>query len=564
MDEELTCLTKALLKKEEESKPDCIYAEILHIPQARLGNISMRPILRQYEIPILTFPAVDEDHTIPLHDLMVSIKNGRIFLRSKKLNKEVIPRLTTAHNFSMNPVPHYHFLCELQFQGMKGNLSWDWGFLNEFAFLPRVRYGKTILAKARWRISLTDLSTKKDVKENELEELIGPYFESNKIPNRVTISQGDNQLPIDIENSYCLKILAKDLKKFETLELHECLFNESNLLVKGPEGGYTNEIIIPWTKQVEKPNQSLHNSPHVNQTEVQRTFQPGDNWHYLKIYCGVKTADKILVEVVRPITEALLFENKIGKWFFIRYADPDHHLRIRFFGKSTFYAEVTERFNKALASYVENHLIWKIQTDTYPRELERYGSANIENSETLFYYDSLGSIQILSLLQGDEGDDLRWQFAIKGVHDLLDSFGLDLAAKKELMSIISNNFLKEFNGDNVETKRQLSTKYRSEKFKIQAILQNEVEESHDFYPVWQLFEERSKNIAPCVLHINKLSEQNKLEISKSDLLSSYIHMFLNRFLRSKQRLQEMVIYDLLYQHYKSQIARIENNSPVSH
>jgi hypothetical protein len=128
--------------------------------------------------------------------------------------------------------------------------------LNEFAYLPRVRYGKTILAKARWRISVSDLSLNKNIKEDELEELIKPYFARNKIPNRITISQGDNQLPIDIENSYCLKILAKDLKKIETLELHECIFNESNLLVRGPEGGYTNEIIIPWTKLVEKDNAS--------------------------------------------------------------------------------------------------------------------------------------------------------------------------------------------------------------------------------------------------------------------------------------------------------------------
>jgi hypothetical protein len=281
MDEKLTSLTRDLLRKEEQAKPDCVYAEVLHIAQARLGNISMRPVLRNYEIPILTFPAVDDEHTISLQDLMVSIKNGRIFLRSKKLNKEVIPRLTTAHNFSMNPVPHYHFLCDLQFQGMKANLSWNWGILNEFAYLPRVRYGKTILAKARWRISLRDFSDKKDLKESELSELIKVHFAQNKIPNLVTISQGDNQLPIDIENTYCLQILTKDLKKFETLELHECLFNESNLLVKGPEGGYTNEIIIPWTKQVEKSNasQSKFEYPtrdHDFKEVAKRSFLPGD------------------------------------------------------------------------------------------------------------------------------------------------------------------------------------------------------------------------------------------------------------------------------------------------
>ena len=559
MDEELTRLTRELLNKEEQSKPEAVFAEILHIPQARLANISMRPVLRNYEIPILTQPAVDEEHTIPLHDLMVSIKNDRIFLRSKRLNKEVIPRLTTAHNFSMNPVPHYHFLCDLQFQGLKANLSWKWGFLNEFAYLPRVCHGKTILAKARWRISLSDLSSKKDVKESELEDLIRPYFEKNKIPNRVTISQGDNQLPIDIENSYCLQILVKDLKKSETLELHECLFNESNLLVRGPEGGYTNEIIIPWTKLVEKDNASQFQpqniTQHTNGTEVQRSFLSGDKWHYVKIYCGVKTADKIFTEVLKPVTEELLAEKKITKWFFIRYADPDHHIRIRFLGEGNFHADITEKINAALASYLKNNLIWKVQTDTYNRELERYGAANIDNSETLFFYDSVTVVQILSLLEGDEGDDLRWQFAIKGVNDLMESFGYNLTAKIELMDVLSSNFKKESNVESTESKKQLGAKFRELRPKIELALQSEIDSTHEFYEVWQLFEIRKSSLIDCAKRIDELYSSHALEVQKSDLVASYIHMFLNRFFRSKQRMQEMVVYDLLHQHYKSQLAR---------
>lgn len=557
MDEETTRLTRELLQKEEQAQPDAVFAEILHIPQARLANISMRPVLRIYEIPILTPPAVDEDHAIPLHDLMVSIKNGRIFLRSKKLNKEVIPRLTTAHNFSMNPVPHYHFLCDLQFQGLKGTLSWDWGFLNEFAYLPRVRYGKTILAKARWKISVSDFSTDRNVKESELEGLIKPFFASKKIPNRVTISQGDNQLPIDIENEYCLKILAKDLKKFETLDLHECLFNESNLLVRGPEGGYTNEIIIPWTKSTLTPNGG-NVLPIVNRLDIKQKFLPGSEWHYIKIYSGVKTADKILTEVIEPMAAKLIEENVIDKWFFIRYADPDHHIRVRFAGAGNFYAEVTDKLNKALATYLENHLAWKIQTDTYIRELERYGSENIENSEILFFYDSVATLQILSLLEGDEGDEPRWQFALKGVDDLLNSFALTLSEKKDLMAIISANFKKEFNAGNAENKKQLGAKYRECRKKIDLALQAELNNEHEFYQVWQIFHERKRNLANCVTNINQLYVCGKLSVHKSDLIASYIHMFLNRFLRSRQRMQEMVIYDLLHQYYKSILAKAKN------
>jgi thiopeptide-type bacteriocin biosynthesis protein len=564
MSDELTNHARAAIRKEESARPDCIFAEILHIPQARLGNILMRPVLRDFEIPILTRAAVDEDHTLPLSDLMVSIKNGKVFLRSKRFNKEVIPRLTTAHNFSMNPLPHYHFLCDLQFQGVKGGLSWNWGVLGEFKFLPRVRYGKTILSKARWVLNLNDLSAKKDIKDTELKELITLHFTNNLIPNSITISQGDNQLPIDIRNTICLKILIQDLKKYKSIVLQECLFNENNLLVNGPEGAFTNEIIIPWHKEVEvKEGQQLNGSRKQIETNAllkQRSFLPGSEWHYVKIYCGVKTADLILCEVVKPLIEGLLGEGTISKYFFIRYYDPDHHLRIRFKGNGDFYAKVTNKLNEALVPYLEANLVSNIQTEIYKQEIERYGIENMDNSESVFFADSIGALNLLSLLEGDEGDQLRWQFAIKGVHDLLDAFQFDNPMKRELMNWLSTNFAREFHLDNQEGKKQLSVKYREYRSVIDFVFQGNLDEEHDYYTVWELFKIRKESLSSYANEILSLSKENKLSVKLNDLVTSYIHMFLNRFLRSKQRMQEMVIYDLLHQHYKSLIARETKNT----
>lgn len=123
------------------------------------------------------------------------------------------------------------------------------------------------------------------------------------------------------------------------------------------------------------------------------------------------------------------------------------------------------------------------------------------------------------------------------------------------MAAISTNFLKEFNADNSETKKQLGSKYRDIRSKVDLVIQNELDEEHEFYAIWKIFRERSENLENCIAHINQLYESNKLSVHKSDLIASYLHMFLNRFLRSKQRMQEMVIYDMLHQHYKSLLAR---------
>ena len=41
------------LRGEEAHKPDVAFAEIVHLPEGRLGNVILRPVLRGHEIPFL-------------------------------------------------------------------------------------------------------------------------------------------------------------------------------------------------------------------------------------------------------------------------------------------------------------------------------------------------------------------------------------------------------------------------------------------------------------------------------------------------------------------------------
>jgi thiopeptide-type bacteriocin biosynthesis protein len=333
--------------------------------------------------------------------------------------------------------------------------------------------------------------------------------------------------------------------------LQESLFKEETLTVQSPEGKFTNEFIIPWTKiEVPKPMQRITRS----KSNVLQNFIPGTEWHYVKIYCGSKTSDKILTEVIKPMADDLLDEKIISKWFFIRYGDPDHHLRIRFKGVGSFFQEVTKNLNERLSHYLQNGHVWKVQADTYKRELDRYGYENIEASESLFFYDSAATSEILQLLDGDEGDSVRWQFAIKGVHELLNDFGYSLKQKEELASLFRDGFAKEFNATSRESQKRLSDHYRHFRKQIEVALQPEISNDHDFAPIWKIFMRRSELLMPIIHEIKEHSRENT-NTKLVDLIGSYIHMFVNRFMRSNQRMHEMVIYDFLCQHYKSEIAK---------
>ncbi|MCL2042327.1 MAG: lantibiotic dehydratase family protein [Bacteroidales bacterium] len=159
VNQELENYVKEITDFEQAQNLDVVYAEIVHLPESRTGNILLRPVLRPYEIPYLSKSSVAEEFQIPLSDLYVSVNGKNVFLRSKRLNKRVVPRLSTAHNFSFNSMPVYHFLCDMQTQGLRGGIGFSWGSLaNEYEFLPRATYKNVVLSLAKWTVPVDDFT----------------------------------------------------------------------------------------------------------------------------------------------------------------------------------------------------------------------------------------------------------------------------------------------------------------------------------------------------------------------------------------------------------------------
>ena len=55
---------------------------------------------------------------------------------------------------------------------------------------------------------------------------------------------------------------------------------------------------------------------------TKRIFIIGDEWLYLKLYTGVKTADYILTTHFKNLLDQMIRNEYIDHWFFIRYSDP--------------------------------------------------------------------------------------------------------------------------------------------------------------------------------------------------------------------------------------------------
>lgn len=283
---------------------------------------------------------------------------------------------------------------------------------------------------------------------------------------------------------------------------------------------------------------------------MQTRFFLGDEWIYYKLYCGKRTADHILVDIIKPFTEKLLKENLITKWFFIRYHDPNHHLRVRFHCEDlSKIGTIINTFKNAIDHQVANDFIWKVQTDTYQREIERYGKLTMIGSEDLFFHDSSTSINALNLIEDEE---LLFLFVLKSIDALLSVFEYDLKAKISFSKVNLTSYRNEFKAEKNFSK-QLNIKYQKLRPKVESFMA--LKESSDYDALLNLITTKNREIETIKTPILELHKNNKLEVPLNHLLSSYIHMMVNRQFRDKQRLFELVCYDCLFRYYNSLFAK---------
>jgi thiopeptide-type bacteriocin biosynthesis protein len=286
--------------------------------------------------------------------------------------------------------------------------------------------------------------------------------------------------------------------------------------------------------------------------EVRRSFSPGSEWFYAKLYTGHATADQVLTETIAPIVADQ------PAWFFIRYGDPHWHVRFRVRGEpAQLHAELMPRLAAACQAMLGDGRMWKLQLDTYEREVERYGGpVGIELAERLFCADSACVVDILGMLDGDAGNDARWRLALRGIDQLLDDLGFDLATRLAIMRRVRDGFAREHRVEtSVGFQRGLGDKYRKERTPLATLLDRAADADSDLAPGLERIAARSAANAPILAELRAAEQRGQLTAPLLELVPSYIHMHVNRLIRSAQRAHELVLYDLLVRLYESQAAR---------
>jgi thiopeptide-type bacteriocin biosynthesis protein len=528
----------SLAKLEEGLMPEAIFAELSYQPwQARLANVAIRPPLRDYEIAIGTTPSVPPDHVLPLSDLVVGVRAGRFYLRSLHLNKQVY----VCQNHLLNPrlAPNVcRFLSEISQDALPALSSFDWGPLNISPFLPRLVVNLTsssrlVLAVACWQLN-ADMITPIGTGSFEARWFRGlqAWRREWNVPRYVYLTEYDNRLLLDLEHSLMAAELYNVLKKQKgesRIVLEEMLPDFEHLWLRDERNaGYLAEIVVPLlrTDAVEPAARSAVQErkasfPVQVISAVERNYYPGEAWTYIKWYAAPTQHEQLIAGPMREIVTRLETHGLIDRWFFIRYADPEPHLRLRFHARDM-------QNNDVLISSVlswslhlaRRDLIRSYMLDTYEREVERYGGPNaMDLLEQVFTTDSA----IVSTIVANQYarrltlDPLT--IAVCTLDHGMACWGLDMPKRHGWLTtkVEKYAFGKEFH-----TKRKAYCDLLTR--------QSPPDQAEQGKLLYDLLDQQVESLGKLGKEVGQLAEAGKLWVSEDELLSSLAHMHLNRLL----------------------------------
>jgi thiopeptide-type bacteriocin biosynthesis protein len=520
--DEVLSLCKEAAGAEARQNPDVIFADINGVSGLHVDNINLRRQIYAHAITMDAVTATPASGSLLPSDLLVSVRKGELVLESVSLRKRIIPRLSTAFNHRHNGLGLFRLLCDLQYQGLSARLNFDLESLFPgLNFYPRVSYGNCVLAPAKWKLSAADIPFHA--------EAISSLRERFDLPSVVSLGRGDQQLVFDLNEAADVVFFLSCLRGESTVALTEYLLSDRGITSghKPIAGQYLG--LLAFDETVYEP---LPVQPARQRNNVKRTFLPGTEWLYVKLYCAEASAARVLQEILAPF----LTKNKqlILQWFFVRYTDPDPHIRIRLLIRETSAGTLLSSLASRARTGVRKDLIRAFRIDTYERELERYGAALIAGVEEVFHKGS--EVTLAALKAGLP--ELATSFAI--ILKMTGAFLGNPALQTAFAANSAGSFMKEFNiGKNERV--EMDTSYRQ--------LRPELSEILSVWPLSRSMTALLRSLKKVRAATGHLTDRERLR-----LLSDLAHMQINRSFHSDQRRQELYVWFYLHKFLAGQAA----------
>ncbi|WP_120319042.1 lantibiotic dehydratase [Catellatospora citrea] len=369
---------------------------------AHLDTLTWVPEL----LPVLP---VGDFHPAPrftVADLAVAGDGRRLWLVSQATGRPVEPLLLNSVLLPGLQQPLMRFLTEIWSAWNAPCSRFDWGHATDLPFLPRIRRGRAILHPARWTIDRSALPAP-GTAWPQWREAWQRYRDHYRLPREILVGGDGAGLRLDLDNDTHLTVLRRHVNRHDRTVVFEAP------ATAGWIDDRPAELLLTLT----------HTPPAARPAEPTRAARPVSRlrhppgqapWLEARLW---GSPDDILADLTEQNDRLLS-----AGWWFLRYPDPEHHLRLRI---PTPDVGQFHHVTRALAQWTHelerNGVLHDYTLHTYRPET-RYGTGPaLAAAETVFAADSRAVLRrlaedrepataasMITIVDGFNGNAARW------------------------------------------------------------------------------------------------------------------------------------------------------------
>ncbi|MEU4383198.1 lantibiotic dehydratase [Micromonospora echinofusca] len=322
---------------------------------------------------------------LTIDDLAVGCDGRRLYLAAPDRGHRIEAVGMHALNLRTHTPPLARFLIELGRAQCAQVTAFDWGAAAraKLPFLPRVRYRRAILAPATWRLEAAELPDRLQP-WYAWDDALDEWRARRRLPRLVHLVEADRRLPLDLDESAHRVLLRTHLLASPRAVLVEALTPED----LGWCGGRPHEVIVALHATEPPPWPPLPTPTPARVIGRDQGQSPAASRILLaKLYGDIRRQDLLLAEhLPRLIAEW----DAPPDWWFLRFRDPDQHLRLRIaLPDASAFGPAAERVSAWADDLRRRGLLREVQYATSYPETGRWGSGPaMHAAEAVFIADS--------------------------------------------------------------------------------------------------------------------------------------------------------------------------------
>ncbi|WP_457518997.1 thiopeptide-type bacteriocin biosynthesis protein [Streptomyces sp. TE33382] len=422
---------------------DVIDADIVYQPlRPRSANVAVCPPAHDHVLPVGVGTRPGDPPALRLADLTVSLEDDALVVRWAVTGQRV--RFHSPHMLNPSAAPRVvRFLRQID--ETHRLQPFDWGAASQLPFLPRLERGRVVLAPARWRL---DRQLMRPAEPGDFRNAFEAFRQLWQVPDLVYLAEGDHRVTVDLDSADDMEELRRSLRRSSHVFLHERHPDPGQAWLPGPAGNHAAEIVVPVALDAapdrgksprargNTDRETVRYAPVDRRT---RLAEPGSEWVFAKIYAPTVSQDDLLAGPIHDLVQQISGTGRSIQWHFLRYADPLHHLRLRFkLGEGEHWSDLATDVTRALRAHLAAGDVERLVFDTYDREIERFGGVRgIDLAEGVFTADSTAVLSLVhDVVRGRVPLD-RTLLAVATVDDLLAALGLAAADREALATTMA-------------------------------------------------------------------------------------------------------------------------------